>query len=90
MVSDGLDVEAKCGTNDARIFAIDLQHDRRLSRIVETSLIKEGTKQTKSYKTEIGNGKWSRGIKLLHHENSHFFLFLLDLSDYTEQTHFRV
>jgi hypothetical protein len=35
VVLDGLDVEAECGIDDARVLSIDLEHDGRLPRVVQ-------------------------------------------------------
>lgn len=35
LVLDGLDVEAEGGADDAGVLAVDLEHDRRLPRVVE-------------------------------------------------------
>lgn len=36
MVLDGLDVEAEGGADDAGVLPVDLEHDGRLPRVVQT------------------------------------------------------
>lgn len=61
LILDGLDVEAKGRADDTGVLPIDLQHNRRLTRIIQapesiTSLTHRKAKRTRNVSQGLDNG----------------------------------
>lgn len=92
LVNDGLDIEAQCWTDNTGVLTVNLQNNCCLPRIVKPTVQKFINYLTVdiSYDRKIQekNKERKEFDNHVHHEYAHFFLFLLDFSNYTEKPHF--
>lgn len=96
VVSDGLDIEAQGRTDNTCVFPIKFQNNRRLPWVVKTpatEIINTHTHthiciQLPTY-TQYASKIEEKGVKLqyVHHKNTHFLFFSLDLANDTEKPH---
>jgi hypothetical protein len=85
LVSEGFDVEAESGTDNAGVLPINSQHNGSLARIVKP------TASTKVNQPLHSSHLWSKkqktGNYYLHHEYTYFLLLPFNFSNNAEKPH---